>query len=297
MSSAVTAEHVTAVVDHANDPISSNPVQYIQHHLTNWCIGCDPETHQPSSIIDFGAFFLDTFLVTVALASLMAFVAWRVGKNLSPDNPKGLQNFIETVVEFVNQQVKDIFPNATPLVGPLALTIFCIVLLMNMMDLLPVDLLPGLFAETRSWAGIAKHDTFLKVVPTTNLDTTFALAFIVFGLIIYYNIKSKGLGGYLMQFVTHPFGKFLAPVNIIMTTIEEIAKPVSLALRLFGNMFAGELLFLLIALMSFSVWVAPAQIGLGMLWAIFHILVVSLQAFIFMLLTIVYLGLASQEAH
>lgn len=284
------AGHVSSYVD---DPISSHPVQYIQHHLTNWCIGCDPETHQPSSIVDFGAFFLDTFLVSIGLAVLLGIIAWRVGKNLDPDNPKGIQNFMETVIEFVNQQIKDIFPNATPFVGPLAMTIFCWVFLMNAMDLIPVDLVASIIGGV----GLDRHSTYFKIVPTTNLDTTFAMAFVVFGLIIYYNIKSKGLGGYLKQFVMHPFGKYLAPVNIIMTTIEEVAKPVSLALRLFGNMFAGELLFLLIALMSFSIWVLPAQFAMGMLWAIFHILVITLQAFIFMLLTVVYLGLASQEAH
>jgi len=135
---------------------------------------------------------------------------------------------------------------------------------------------------------------YFKAVPTTNLDTTFALALLVFGLIIFYNIKNKGVVGYAKMFLFHPFGKWAIPVNIIMTTIEEVAKPVSLGLRLFGNMFAGELLFLLIALLAFSVWAMPAQIVLGTLWGIFHMLVVPLQAFIFMLLTIVYLGLASQ---
>lgn len=278
-------------------PISSQPVQYIQHHLTNWCVGCDPVTHKPASIVDFGAFFLDIYLWTLLLAGLFAFAAWKVGQNLDPDKPSGLQNLLETVVEFVNQQIKDIFPGTNPIIGPLAITIFVWVLMMNTMDLVPVDLVPGLAAWIGGMFGADPHHVYMKIVPTTNLDTTFALALTVFALIVYYNIKVKGAWGYAKQFLFHPFGKYLIPVNIVMTAIEEIAKPVSLGLRLFGNMFAGELLFLLIALMSFSYFVLPAQVLLGGMWAIFHILVISLQAFIFMLLTIVYLGLAHQDDH
>jgi len=281
-------------VSQSNEAAIANPVEYIQHHLTNWCIGCDPETHKPSGLIDFNAFFLDTFLVSVILAGIFAFVAWKVGKSIDPDKPSGLQNVIEFLVEFVNQQVKDIFPNADRLVGPLALTIFVWVFMMNAMDLLPVDLLPGLASGAASIFGADPHNVYLKVVPTTNLDVTFGMAFVVFGLIIFYNLKHKGPIGYLKMFLFHPFGKFAIPVNIVMTAIEEIAKPVSLGLRLFGNMFAGELLFLLIALLAVVYWTMPGQIVLGSIWAIFHILVISLQAFVFMLLTIVYLGLASQ---
>lgn len=275
----------------SNAPAISNPVEYIQHHLTNWSIGGKPE-----SIVDFSVFHVDVFLFSVLLAGLFAYFAKKIGDNLNPDKPEGMQNVAEMVVEFVNQQVKDIFPNADRLVGPLALTIFVWVFLMNAMDLIPVDLLPGLVANVAGLFGADPSHVYLKVVPTTNLDTTFALALTVFGLIIFYNIKHKGAVGYIKTFLFHPFGKYAIPVNIIMTTIEEIAKPVSLGLRLFGNMFAGELLFLLIALLAFSVWAMPAQIALGSLWAIFHILVITLQAFIFMLLTVVYLGLASQSA-
>ncbi|MGV6858363.1 MAG: F0F1 ATP synthase subunit A [bacterium] len=284
-------------VSNAAEPISSNPVEYIQHHLTNWCVGCDPVTHKPASIVDFGAFFVDTYLWSLALALLMAFVAWRIGKNLDADKPSGLQNVIEGVVEFVNQQVKDIFPGSNPIIGPLGLTIFVWVFLMNAMDMLPVDLIPAISTTIAGWFGADPHHVYMKVVPTTNLDTTFGLALVVFGMIVYYSIKTKGFVGYAKQFLFHPFGKYLMPFNIIMTTIEELAKPISLALRLFGNMFAGELLFLLIALLSFSWLVLPGQVLLGSMWAIFHILVISLQAFIFMLLTIVYLGLAHQDEH
>jgi len=277
-------------VSESSAPAISSPVEYIQHHLGNMTL----DGERPANLVDFSVFFVDTFLVSVILACLFGYAAWKVGKNIDPDKPTGLQNLLETVVEFVNQQVKDIFPTADKMIGPLAITIFVWVFLMNAMDLIPVDLIPSLVAGVAGVFGVDPHEVHFKAVPTTNLDTTFALALLVFGLIIFYNIKSKGVVGYAKMFLFHPFGKWAIPVNIIMTTIEEIAKPISLGLRLFGNMFAGELLFLLIALLAFSVWVMPAQIVLGTLWGIFHMLVVPLQAFIFMLLTIVYLGLASQ---
>lgn len=272
----------------SNAPAISNPVEYIQHHLTNMSIGGKPE-----SLVDFSVFFVDTIVMTLILAGIIAALAWNVGKNLDPDNPSGLQNFLEAIVEFVNQQIRDIFPNADRLIGPLAITIFMIVFLMNFMDIIPVDLIPGLVTGIASLFGVDPHHVYFKAVPTTNLDTTFALALIVFILIVYYNIKNKGLVGYIKMFMFHPFGKFAVPVNIVMTAIEEVAKPVSLGLRLFGNLFAGELLFLLIALLGFA-WAMPGQIVLGFLWSVFHLLVIPLQAFIFMLLTIVYLSLASQ---
>ena len=274
----------------SNAPAISNPVEYIQHHLGNM-------THngeRPADLVDFSVFFVDTFLVSLLLAVLFGFVSWKVGKNLDPDKPTGMQNVLETIVEFVNQQVKDIFPTADKWIGPLAITIFIWVMLLNAMDLLPVDLIPSLVGGVASIFGYDPHHVYFKAVPTTNLDTTFALAIFVFALIIFYNIKNKGLVGYIKMFLFHPFGKWLMPINIVMTAVEEVAKPVSMGLRLFGNMFAGELLFLLIALLAFSYWAMPGQVVLGTLWAIFHILVITLQAFIFMLLTIVYLGLASQ---
>jgi F-type H+-transporting ATPase subunit a len=255
---------------------SSDAVGYIQHHLVNLAVGDG-----------FWTFNIDTLFFGASLAGLMMYGSWWLGRNLNPDTPSGFQNVIESVVEFVDQQVRDLFPGVNPLVGPLALTIFVWVWLMNLMDLIPVDLLPMLASKV----GI-EH---LKVVPTTDLGTTFALSLSVFTLIVYYHIRIKGLSGYVKMFLFHPFGKYAVPFNIIMTTVEEIAKPLSLALRLFGNLFAGELLFMLIALMSFAWYVLPVQVLLGSAWAIFHVLIVALQAFIFMLLTIVYLALASME--
>lgn len=271
-------------------------VAYIQHHLTNLCVGdCDPVTHQAAS---FWAFHLDTIFFSLLLATLMVVVSWRLGRNLQADTPSGFQNFVEVIVDFVSQNVKDTFPGHNPLIAPLALTIFVWVWLMNFMDLIPVDLLPLI----ASWMGVG----YLKVVPTTDLSTTMAMSLTVFALIIYYSIKVKGLGGYAKMFLFHPFGKFFVPVNIIMTTIEELAKPLSLGLRLFGNLFAGELVFLLIALIGGTMAVGlaaafwlPLQVLLDLGWLIFHLLVITLQAFIFMVLTIVYLGMAhtSEEDH
>ena len=267
-------------------------VEYIQHHLTNLCFGdCDPVTHKANS---FWALHVDTLFFSVLLGVLMLFVSAKLAKKMTDGVPGGFQNFVESILDFVGGQVKDTFHNPTPLIAPMSLTIFVWVWLMNFMDLIPVDLLPLI----ASWFGI--H--YLKVVPTTDLSTTFAMSLTVFVLIIFYNLKSKGLIGYLKMFLFHPFGKFLVLVNIVMIAIEELAKPLSLGLRLFGNMFAGELVFLLIALLGggaalgvgLLIWF-PLQVVLDLGWLLFHILVITLQAFIFMVLSIVYLSMASTE--
>jgi len=242
----------------------------------------------------FWALHVDTLLFSLLTAGVIVWMALKLKKQLNPGVPGGFQNFVESIIEFVDQQVKDTFPGHNPLIAPLGLTIFLWVWLMNFMDLIPVDLLPAI----ASLFGIQ----YLKVVPTTDLNTTLALSLTVFALIVFYNIKVKGVGGYVKMFLFHPFGKFLVPVNIVMTTIEELAKPLSLALRLFGNLFAGELVFLLIALLAGSAGIGlalaflfPLQVVLDLAWLIFHLLVITLQAFIFMVLTIVYLGMAHVE--
>ncbi len=278
------------------DNSGGGSVAYIQHHLTNLCVGdCDPVTHQAAG---FWAFHLDTIFFSVLLGALIVVTSWRLGRNLQADTPSGFQNAVESIVEFVAQQVKDTFPGHNPIIAPLALTIFVWVWLMNFMDMIPVDLLPVI----AGWFGIG----YLKVVPTTDLNATLAMSLTVFALILFYSIKVKGLSGYVKMFLFHPFGKFFVPVNVVMTAIEELAKPLSLALRLFGNLFAGELVFLLIALIGGTMAVGfaaafwlPLQVLLDLGWLIFHLLVITLQAFIFMVLTIVYLGMAhtSDEEH
>jgi len=258
------------------------------------CAGdCDPVTHQAAG---FWAFHLDTMFVSYALAVLLVFVSWRLSARLNPAVPGGFQNFVESILDFVGSQVKDTFPGYNPLIAPLALTIFVWVWLMNFMDLIPVDLLP----QIANAVGMSHF----KAVPTTDLNTTMAMSLTVFCLIIFYNIKVKGPVGYLKMFLFHPFGKFFVPVNIVMTFIEELAKPLSLGLRLFGNLFAGELVFLLIALIGGTMAVGagaafwlPLQAVLDLGWLIFHLLVITLQAFIFMVLTIVYLAMAHTNDH
>lgn len=265
-------------------------VEYIQHHL-------ESNTYVLSE--GFWTFNLDTIGVSVFLGALIIFVAARLGRQLETGTPGGFQNFVESILDFVATNVRDAFPGHNPIIAPLALTVFLWVWLMNFMDLLPVDLIPYLFQLVTG-----NPDAHFKAVPTADLNTTLAMAFTVFALILYYNIKIKGVWGFTKMFLFHPFGKFLIPFNIVMTFIEEISKPISLGLRLFGNMFAGELVFLLIALIGGTMAVgaaalfwAPLQIILDLGWTIFHLLIITLQAFIFMVLTIVYLGMAHDEAH
>lgn len=253
-------------------------VEYIQHHLTNLSVG-----------EGFWSVNIDTLFFAIIIALFMGWVAKRVGDNLNFENPTGMQNVLEFLVEFVDNQVQDSFNARNPLIGPLAFTLFTWIFLMNAMDLIPVDLLPVI----ASWMGVE----YLKVVPTTDLSATFGLSFSVFALIMYYNFTVKGPTGFAKMFLFHPFASnniiakiILMPINVAMTAIEEIAKPLSLGLRLFGNMFAGELIFILIALLPFWIQFIP-----GGAWAIFHVVVITLQAFIFMLLTIVYLSIAHQS--
>lgn len=269
-------------------------VEYIQHHLTNLCVGdCDPVTHKAAG---FWALHVDTVFFSVLLGALMIVVSMRVTANMTDGVPGKFQNFVEMILDFVQGQVRDTFPGHNPLIAPLALTIFLWVWLMNFMDLIPVDLLPEI--------GLLLGIPYMKVVPTTDLNTTLGMALFVFLLVLYYNIKVKGPVGYLKMFLFHPFGKFAVPANIVMTAIEELAKPLSLGLRLFGNLFAGELVFLLIALLAGAATIGaglliwfPLQVVLDLAWLIFHILVITLQAFIFMVLTIVYLGMAHTSDH
>jgi F-type H+-transporting ATPase subunit a len=248
--------------------------EYIQHHLTNLHAG-----------EGFWSLHLDTIFVSLAIGLIVFGTMWLATRKATAGVPGRLQNFIEMVVGMVDAQVKDTFHGKNDLIAPLALTIFVWIFAMNAMDVIPVDLLP----LVASWMGVSH----LKIVPSTDLNATFAMSISVFFLIYFYSFKVKGFVGFSKEILFSPFGKFplLIPVNILFRIVEDIAKPISLALRLFGNMYAGEMVFILIALLPWYL-----QWMLGAPWAIFHLLIITLQAFVFMMLTIVYLSMA-HESH
>ncbi len=222
----------------------------------------------------------------------------KVAKSITSGVPGGLQNFAEAIVEFVDESVRGSFTAKNDYVAPLALTIFLWVFLMNFMDLLPVDWLPMLAQAIGAAFGADPHHVYFKVVPSTDPNVTFGLALGVFWLMLYYSFKIKGAGGFFGELAFQPFGKVGMPVNLVLEGVALISKPVSLALRLFGNMYAGETIFILIALMYSAGWAMGLFGGVLQLgWAIFHILIITLQAFIFMTLTIVYMDMAHQEHH
>jgi F-type H+-transporting ATPase subunit a len=276
---------------------------YIKHHLQNLtCSIQEGHFHcahsaEEAKTMGFWAFNMDTILVSLVLGLMFLFLFSRVAKNISADAPSGMQNFVEWVVEFIDSSVRGSFNGRSALVAPLALSIFAWIFLMNLMDLVPIDYV-SLITQPM---GIGHF----KLVPTTDPNATIGMAIGVFLLVLFYSIKVKGLGGFVGELTLQPFGKFGLPVNLFLEGVNLIAKPVSLALRLFGNMYAGEMIFILIALMGAS-WISfsftstllfSSQILLSLGWAIFHILIVTLQAFIFMTLTIVYLDMAHQEHH
>ena len=271
--------------------------EYIKHHLQNLTFGKTPEggwhfAQSPAEAKEMGfwAINVDTMAFSLALGLLFIFVFMRAAKSATAGVPSGLQNFAEWVIEFIDENVRGSFSGKNPLIGPLALTIFVWILLMNLMDLIPIDYLPFVAHA----AGIQ----YFKVVPTTDPNATFGMSIAVFLMIIYYSIKSKGAGGFIGELTLQPFGKWGLPANIFLEGVNLIAKPVSLALRLFGNLYAGEMIFILIAIMYSASLLLGAFGGVLQLgWAIFHILIVALQAFIFMTLTIVYLDMAHQEHH
>jgi F-type H+-transporting ATPase subunit a len=278
--------------------------EYIKHHLQNLTYGRLPDGNwglaqsaEQAKEMGFWALHLDTLGFSFGLGILFLFFFHLAARRASTGIPAGLQNFVEWIVEFIDGAVRGSFTGRNPMVAPLALTIFIWVFLMNFMDLLAIDHAPQLAHA----AGLP----FLKVVPTTDPNATFGMAFGVFALIIFYSIKVKGIGGFLGELTMQPFqaqslGLKVAfiPVNLFLELVNLIAKPISLALRLFGNMYAGEMIFILIAVMYGAGLVFGASAGILQLgWAIFHILIITLQAFIFMTLTIVYLDMAHQEHH
>ncbi len=278
---------------------------YIQHHLTNLTLGVHPEhgfgfAHSSAEAAEMGfwAINVDTMFFSILLGYLFIWFFRRVAEQVTAGVPGGAQNFVEWIVDFVEDNVRGSFSAKNPLVGPLALTIFVWVFLMNLMDLVPVDLIPWAFGQFMSLFGADPHHVFLRVVPTTDPNATFGMALTVFFLVLYYSFKVKGVGGFLGELTLQPFGKWGMPANLLLEGISLLSKPLSLALRLFGNMYAGEMIFILIALLYGGSMVLNITGGvLQFVWAVFHILIITLQAFIFMVLTIVYLDMAHQEHH
>jgi len=254
--------------------------EYVQHHLTHLPLNLNNFTLSNNG---FWTLNLDTFAVSFLLGFLFLFLFRWVAHRVSHGVPGKLQNFVEMLIEFVDKTVRESFHGRSVLIAPLALTIFIWIFLMNFMDLLPVDLLPALLKPTGA------H--YFRSVPTADPNATFGMSLAVFGLILYFNFKIKGSKGVGKELLTVPFGPYLFPLNIFFRLLEELVRPISLSLRLFGNLFAGELIFILVALLPW--WI---QWTVGGVWAIFHILIILIQAFIFMMLTIVYLSMA-HESH
>lgn len=253
---------------------------YVQHHLEHLPLNLSNFTFTQGS--PWTTINLDTTMISVLLGILFLSLFGMVARKMTSGVPGKLQNFIEIVVEFVDRTVKESFHGSSNLIAPLSLTIFIWVFLMNFMDLLPVDLLPRI--------GSLIGMPYFRSVPTADPNATFGMSIAVFFLIIFYSLKIKGPVGFTKELLVHPFGKYLFPINVLFNLLEQLVRPISLSLRLFGNLFAGELIFILLALMDWRMqWV------FGSIWGIFHILIILIQAFIFMMLTIVYISMAHEQ--
>ena len=278
------------------DAESRTSGEYITHHLQNLTFGVHPEhglsiAHgaDEAAAMGFWAIHLDSMFWSIVLGILFVWLFKKAADRVTSGVPGPLQNFVETLVEFVDGSVRESFSGRSDVIAPLALTVFVWIFLMNFMDLIPVDLIP--------YAAEQIGIPYMKVVPSTDVNVTFGLSLSVFALIIYYSIKIKGVSGFAKELAFQPFSSdnlavqlLLAPFNLVLEIVNLLAKPFSLGLRLFGNLYAGELIFILIALLPF--W---GQWLLSVPWAIFHILVITLQAFVFMMLTIVYLSMAHEH--
>ncbi|NHZ42262.1 MULTISPECIES: F0F1 ATP synthase subunit A [Massilia] len=262
--------------------------EYIQHHLAHF------STKHQDNVIDFSIINMDTLFWSITMGVLGCLIMWLAARKATAGVPTRFQAAVEMVFEMVDNQAKDIVHGDRSFIAPLALTVFVWVALMNSLDFLPVDMFSGLF----KLLGIEHIFPYHRVVPTADLNGSLGIALGVFALMIYYSIKIKGFGGWIHELFSAPFGIAMAPFNLLLNVIEYAAKTVSLGMRLFGNMFAGELLFLLIALLGAmaTTFGFVGHVIAGSVWAIFHILIVFLQAFIFMMLTLVYIGQA-HEGH
>ena len=295
----------------ASDQAAQTSAGYIKHHLTNLTYGQFPDGHwgfahgaEEAASMGFTAIHVDSMMWTIGLAVILFTILIRVSKGFSADNPSKFQCFIETLFDFAQDSADSTFTKQAknPYVAPMALTIFCWVFLMNLMDLVPVDWVPELFIL----AGV----DYMKIVPSTDINVTLGMALAVFIMILYYSLKIKGPVGFAKELTLQPFGPYLLPFNLLLETVALLSKPVSLGLRLFGNLYAGELIFILIALMFGGLWTVSASgveftlsgilmaVGGALLqlgWAIFHLLVITLQAYIFMMLTVVYVSQAHEH--
>ena len=278
--------------------------EYIQHHLQHLQKNFNFESVQQKGIVDFSLFNLDSLVYSVLLGVIGCFFLWRAARKATSGVPGRFQAAVEILSEMVDSQAKGVIHNAKSrkLVAPLALTVFVWIFLMNAMDMLPVDLIPAIWHSAGPAMGFKDY---MRVVPTADLSTTLGLSVSVLMVCLVYNIKIKGIGGWSHELIAAPFGNhwFLYPINFLMQMIEFTAKTVSHGMRLFGNMFAGELVFMLIALMggvwawqfnplTGGFWLGFGHVVAGTVWSIFHILVITLQAFIFMMLTLIYVGQA-----
>ncbi len=272
-----------------SDAAKLTSTQYIEHHLQHLTLNLHNFAFATKNATGFWVLNVDTLVVSSLIGIIFIAGFYVAARKATASVPGPWQNFVEMLVEFIDNQVKDTFHGRSQLIGPLALTIFVWVFLMNFMDLVPVDLFPRLV----ELSGIP----YARFVPTADPNVTFALSLSVFILVMFFSIKVKGLGGFGKELLTTPFRTknilvklILMPFNFLFNLVEHLARPISLSLRLFGNLFAGELIFILIAILPWMVqWIC------GGAWALFHILIITLQAFIFMMLTIVYLALAVEE--
>jgi F-type H+-transporting ATPase subunit a len=271
--------------------------EYILHHLTHW------QSAPQTGLLDFSVLRFDTLIFGVLTGILVLAFLYRASSRATAGVPGKFQAFVEMLVELVNEQAKGIIHSEVSrrFVAPLALTIFCWVIAMNAIDLLPVDWIPALAAWIgHAVFGLERHEVFLRPLPTADLNATLGMSITVLVLVLYYNLKIKGAGGFVHELFTSPFGSnpLLWPFNFLLNIIEFVSKTVSLGMRLFGNMYAGELIFFLIAMLGGSATLLGffGQVVAGSVWALFHVLIVLLQAFIFMMLTLVYIGQA-HEGH
>lgn len=272
--------------------MAGSSAEYIQHHLTNLTFGQLPDgswafasSADEAASMGFWSINVDSMGWAIGLGVFFTYFFRKAAKNATAGVPGPLQNFVEMLVDFIDETTQSIFHHKNDLIAPLALTIFVWVFLMNLMDLVPVDWIPEL--------AMALGISHMKIVPSTDPNITMAMALTVFAMILYYSIKCKGGIGFLKELSFHPFPPIFAPINFILEGVTLIAKPLSLGLRLFGNMYAGEMIFVLIALMfgGGAIWFLFGGV-LQWAWAVFHVLIITLQAFIFAVLTIVYLAQA-----